>query len=141
MNFPKNNYELKEIFKNAKTPKISEFDGEYFVDMLTVLPSLRKISHRKIFYSKNNKVFGYNVLFTDKIWGAFFLEEGICKEIDSLKVVVINYDRTENSFITKRIRDHVRCIEEKSLYIGRFNYLFGSNLRFLGYFSLSKAKE
>ena len=58
MNLPKNNYKLTEIFKNARTPKLSEFNGEYFVDMLTILPSLRKFSHRKIFYSENDKTLG-----------------------------------------------------------------------------------
>lgn len=140
MRLPKNNYELKEIFKDAKTPNISEFKGEYFVDMLTGLPSLRKISHRKVFYLENNRILGYNMIFTNKIWGHFFVEEGICEAVDSLRVVVINYDRAENSFISNRIRDHVRCVEEKTLYLGRFNYIFMGKLRFLGYFSLLKKK-
>lgn len=140
MRLPRSNDELKEIFKDAKTPNISEFKGEYFVDMLTVLPSLRKISHRKVFYLENNKVLGYNMIFTNKIWGRFFVEEGICEAVDSLRVVVINYDRAENSFISNRIRDQVRCVEEKTLYLGRFNYIFMGKLRFLGYFSLLKKK-
>jgi hypothetical protein len=140
MKLPKNNYELKEIFKKVSTPEISEFKGEYWVDMLTILPSLRKFSHHKVFYSENNKVLGYNVLFTNKIWGRFFLEEGICKEVDSVKVVVINYDRIENSFISNRIRDYVRCIEKDALYLGRFNYIFMEKSIFLGYFSLLKTK-
>ena len=138
--FPKNNHHLKEIFKKAKTPKISKFSGEYFVDMLTVLPNLRKFSHRKFFYKQKDKVLGHNVLFTNKVWGRFFLEQGICKEIDSLGVIVINYKRRGNGFISNRIRDYVRCINENSLYIGRFNYLFLRKLYFLGYFSLLKVK-
>jgi hypothetical protein len=140
MNLPKNNYKLTEIFKNARTPKLSEFNGEYFVDMLTILPSLRKFSHRKIFYSENDKILGYNIIFTNKIWGHFFLEEGICEELNLLRVAVINYNRKENSFISNKIRDYVRCLEENTLYLGRFNYIFMGKLYFLGYFSLSKTK-
>lgn len=140
MKFPNNNYELTEIFKNARIPEVSELNGEYFVDMLTMLPSLRKLSHRKVFYTKNDKVVGHNILFTNKIWGHFFLEEGICKEVDSSKVVVINYDKRENSFIFNRTKDFIRCVEDNTLYIGRFNYLFMGKFRFLGYFSLSKIK-
>jgi hypothetical protein len=139
MKLPKNNYELTKFFKNARTPNVYEFCGEYFVDMLTVLPSLRKFSHRKVFYIENDRALGYNLLFTNKIWGHFFLEDGICAEIDSSKVVVINYDRLENSFISNRIRDYVKCIDD-TLYIGRFNYLFMGKPQFLGYFSLTKVK-
>lgn len=138
MMFPKNNHKLREIFKKAKMPEISEFSGEYFVDMLTILPNLRKFSHRKFFYKQKDKVLGYNILFTNKVWGHFFLEEGICKEIDSSGVIVINYNRGENGCISNRIIDYVKCIEENSLYLGRFNYLLLGKLRFSGYFSLSK---
>jgi len=141
MKFPNNNHELTEIFKNVRAPEISEFNGEYFVDMLTVLPSLREFFHRKVFYAEDGGVVGYNVFFKDIVWGRFFVEEGICEEVNSLKVAVINYDRVENSFISNGIRDHVGCIEEGTLYLGRLNYLFKGKLRFLGYFSLSKATK
>lgn len=138
MIFPKNNYKLKEIFKNARIPEISEFNGEYYVDMLTVLPSLRKFSHRKIFYSKNGETLGYNALFKNKIWGHFFLEKGICKKTESLETVIINYDKAENSFFFNKIRDYIRGVEGTNLYLGQFNYIFMGKLYFLGYFSLSK---
>ena len=140
MRLPKNNYELNKIFRNLKTSNVSQFKDEYFVDMLTGLPTLRKILHRKVFYHEKNRVLGYNVLLKNMIWGRFFLEEGICKEMDSIKVVVINYNRPENSFISNRIIDHVRCIEENALYLGRFNYLLRGKFFFLGYFSLLKIK-
>ncbi|MFH0790068.1 MAG: hypothetical protein V2A64_00375 [Candidatus Omnitrophota bacterium] len=138
MSLPKNNRRLGEIFKDAGLPEVSEFNGEYFVDMLTVLPSLKAFSHRKFFYSQNGKVIGYNILFTRKVWGHFFVEQGVCEAADSLPAVVINYNRTENSFISNRIRDYVRCIEKDKLYLGRFNYILRGKLYFLGYFSLSR---
>ena len=138
MKFPKSNYELKKIFKQAKTPQILDFNGEYYVNMLTVLPSLRRFSHRKVFYHDNNRVIGYNVLFSNKIWGHFYLENGACREIDCLDAAVINYNRTENSFISKRIIDYIRCVEKDFLYLGRFNYFLMGKPRFLGYFSLEK---
>jgi hypothetical protein len=139
MKFPKNNKELEEIFKNAQIPEASEFDGEYFVDMLTVLPSLRKLSHRKVFHIENGKALGYNKLFSNRSWGRFFLEEEACKELGSLPAILINYDRPENSLLTNGMRDYVRRIEKGRIYIGRFNYLFMGKLLFLGYFSLIKA--
>ncbi len=137
MKLPRKNQTLKEIFKNSTTPDVSELHGEYLVDMLTVVPSFKRFSHRKIFYAENNKIIGHNVLF-NKVWGHFFVEEGVCSEMDSVSVAVISYDRIENSFIIKNIRDHVRCVEKDNLYIGRFNYLHSGKLYFLGYFSLEK---
>jgi len=136
---PENNQKLNEMFMNARAPEMSEFHGEYLVDMLTMMPSFRRFSHRKVFYSENGNVAGYNILF-NKVWGHFFLEKGVCKKPDSLDVVVINYNRSENTFVTKRIRDHVRCFESGNSYIGRFHYLFMGKEYFLGYFSLSKLR-
>ena len=139
MKLPGSNQELKEVFRNAKTPTATELNGEYLVDMLTVLPSLKRFSHRKVIYRENNMVSGYNVVF-NKIWGRFIVEEDICKDVDSVKVTVINYNRPENSLLIRRIRDHLRCMEKDLLYIGRFNYLFSGRLQFMGYFSLEKIK-
>ena len=139
MKLPKNNLRLTEIFRNAATPDISEFSGEYFVDMLTVFPSFKRFSHRKVFHLENDKVSGYNVLL-NRTWGHFFLEEGICNELDSLRAVVINYDRRENTFFIRRIRDHVRRIEQ-DIYLGRFNYLLYGRLYFGGYFLLEKIER
>jgi hypothetical protein len=139
LKLPENNVELTEIFRNAAMPDITEFNGEYLVDMLTVLPSFKRFLHRKVFSLGKNKVSGYNILF-DKKWGYFFLEEGICEQPEPLKVMVINYDRSENSVLIRRIRDHVRRIEE-GIYLGRFNYLFNGRLHFFGYFLLEKIER
>lgn len=140
MKLPRNSYKLKEIFKNARAPEILEFNGEYFVDMLTVFPSLKCFSHRKVFYHKDNMIVGHNILFTNTVWGHFFVEEGICNQQDSLKVAVINYERSENSPVSNRIRDYIRCVDDDTLYLGRFNYIFMGKPRFLGWFSLTRAK-
>ena len=137
MKLPRNHSRLTEIFKNAGIPDIFEFHGEYLVDMLTVLPSLKNFSHRKVFFTENNRVKGYNILFRKKIWGHFFLEHGTYKGKDPLDVLVINYARRENSFSFRMI-DYVRCIEDDTLYLGRFNYMLFGKPRFLGYFTLSK---
>ncbi len=139
MKFPRSNNKLKEIFKKAGTPDISEFSGEYLVDMLTFIPGFKMFPLRKVFYLENGGVSGYNILF-NKVWGHFFLEKGFCEEVDSSGVAVINYDRTENSTIIRKIRDYVRCLDAGNLYLGRFNYMFVGRLRFLGYFSLSRMK-
>lgn len=125
------------MFRNARTPHPGEFDGEYYVDMLTVVPSFRRFSHKKVFYSGRGRTEGHNVLF-GREWGHFFLEEGICEHVESVGTVIINYNSDKNTFLTRKIRDHVRCIEEEKSYLGRFYYLFRGTLRFSGYFSLSR---
>jgi hypothetical protein len=139
MKLPSSNRELKAIFIQAEKPDISEFSGEYIVDMLTVFPSFKKFSHRKVFYAENNRVSGFNILFS-KRWGQFYLAEGICEKVNSVNVVEINYNVAGNSFIIRKIRDHIRCVVNGALYLGRFNYLLKGKPRFLGYFSLSKMK-
>jgi len=132
---PQDNHSLTRIFKAATIPNIADFGGEYSVNMLTGLPNFRRFGHRKIFYEEGNKVSGHNVII--KPWGRFFLKEGI-SDVDGKSVVVIDYNRSENSFISRRIRDHVRYIQEGNLYIGRFNYMLMGKLYFVGYFSLSR---
>lgn len=129
---------FEEIFKKAEVPDLLEFSGEYSVDMLTILPSLRKFAHRKYFSLEKGKVTGYNVLFSKKVWGHFFLEEGVCEELGSIKVAIINYNVPGNPPIFKRMMDEIRCVKKGSLYIGRFNYLIKGKPHFFGYFSLSK---
>ncbi len=137
MKFPLNHNALKEMFINASESGLSEFQGEYIVDMLAYLPSLKRFSHRKVFYKKNDRIFGHNIL-SNKKWGHFYLEKGVCTDLDLLKITVINYDMRGNSLPVRRIRDYVRCIEKEKIYIGRFNYLIMSSPRFMGYFSLEK---
>ncbi len=138
MNFFNDSRKLDEIFRNAKAPEISEFNGEYAVAILTGLPSLKKIAHRKKFYAQGERVLGCNVVFKNLKWGRFFLEEGTCEDMGSLKAIKINYNSNENSFLTNRIRDFVRCVEENKLYLGRLYFKIGKKLLFLGYFSLKK---
>jgi hypothetical protein len=140
MKLPKNSHELDDIFRNASPPDISVFRGEYLVDMLTGFPSFRRFGHRKIFYHDSGKVMGYNVLLSRK-WGYFSVHEEVCGGGDLLKTAVISYDRGDNIFPVRRIRDHVRLIQKDALYIGRFNYLISGKLHFLGYFSLEKIRS
>jgi len=139
MALPQTFSELKDVFINAELPDLSEFEGEYLVDMLTLFPSFKRFSHRKIFCRGNGITEGYNVLF-GKQWGHFFIEEDICKDPDQKRAAVINYNRKDNFPLIRGIRDHVRCVEKPRLYIGRFNYRVAGNLIFLGYFSLEKIK-
>jgi hypothetical protein len=138
---PKNKQELDQIFNTVRIPEPAEFNGEYFVDMLTGLPSLRMFKHRKVFYSQNGKVIGNNILFNGFVWGSFYLEEGFCENYDRVKAVIISYRVPKNSFITNKMIDYVRCIEKDRLYLGRFNYLFMGKIKFLGYFSLKKKEN
>lgn len=139
MKFPQDSRELNTMFRNASDPVLSELAGEYLVDMLTVWPSFKRLSHRKIIYQENNKLLGHNVLL-NVTWGRFFIKEDVCKDLDSIRVAVINYNRPENMFHVRPIRDHIRCVDKGMHYIGRFNYLVSGRLMFLGYFSLEKIK-
>lgn len=139
MLLPKNNLKLIELFKEARQPKLTDLQGEYFVDMLTGLPSLRVVAHRKVFLCGDGKTVGYNEVFANKVWGHFFVEQGVYQtENCSLDVTVINYRVKENSFFTARMIDYVRSLEDGKLYLGRFNYWCLGKPRFLGYFSLVK---
>ncbi len=131
MHLPKTHRELKEIFTKAAVPDIVDLNGEYLVDMLTVFPSFKRFSHRKVIYQDNDKVKGHNALF-GKNWGYFFIEENICRAVDSVNVAVINYNRPENMLPVRSIRDQLRCVDKGNLYIGRFNYLFAGRLVSLG---------
>ena len=139
MKFPQDSRELRQIFMSAAPPDISELAGAYLVDILTIWPSFKRLSHRKIIYQENNKLLGHNVLL-NITWGRFFIEEDICKDVDSVKVAVINYNRPEKFLHVRPIRDHIRCVDKGMNYIGRFNYLVSGRLMFLGYFSLEKIK-
>lgn len=138
---PKGNKNLEEIFKKARAPEIGEFRGEYAVRMLTRLPSLHLLKHRKSFRRVEGGVTGQNILLRDCRWGEFFLEEGVMPGHEQLKVVVINYGTRGNTVITRGIRDLVRAVEGERLYLGRLNLLIGNRLRFLGYFSLERIER
>jgi len=135
MELPENKRALDEIFKNAESPDPSELSGEYFVDMLTGLPSLKRFNHRKVFRRENGQTAGCNIIFKNKKWGWFFLEQ--TADGSGRLETIINYGAPQNSLITKRIRDQVRRTGG-GLYLGRFNYILFGKSRFLGYFSLAK---
>jgi hypothetical protein len=137
MNLPKTFRGLKDIFIKADPPGPSELEGEYLVDMLTIFPSFKRFSHRKVFHKENEMMQGYNVLFGKK-WGYFFLEEDMCTALNQKAATVINYNRKGNSPIIRGIRDQIRCVNKQELYIGRFNYMLSGRLIFLGYFSLER---
>lgn len=71
MKLPKNNSKLKSIFDIAEILNPFELNGEYGVEMLTMLPSLKIFSHRKAFHAKDKKVSGYNLLFKNLQWELF----------------------------------------------------------------------
>ncbi len=138
---PKSNRALWEVFKNGRTPEIGEFRGAYLVHMLTVLPSLHRLNHRKVFVSAGNEVTGKNIFFRKRGWGHFFLEKSMLDGPQQLQVVVINYRMPGNTILTRNIRDLVRAVDGQRLYLGRFNFLIGRKLVFLGYFSLTKITD
>jgi len=116
---------------------MAELQGEFIVDILSFLPSLKGLSHRKVMFTKGKQGHGHNVLY-GRTWGHFLLTENTFKELGSRKAVQLSYDVEDNFYLIKNIRDYIRCIDEKTLYIGKFYYhLFGHPL-FIGYFSLEK---
>ncbi|MDD5251144.1 MAG: hypothetical protein PHT12_00750 [Patescibacteria group bacterium] len=136
MKLPRNNRELDGLFSQATVPNAVEFDGEFEVDMLTILPSLRRLGHRKVFWSDAGKVIGCNVLFRNFRWGRVVLEPGKCNW-DGQPALLINYDVAGN-YLSRGMRDYVRRLEKGETYLGRFNYVLFGRLIFLGYFSLRR---
>jgi hypothetical protein len=139
MKFPLNYKALNNIFLHALDPDIAELQGEYIVDILSFLPSFKRLSHRKVMHTTAKTQSGYNVL-SGRKWGRFSVSEGTFMESDFLKVVRLNYDLENNFFLIKNIRDYIRCIEEYTLYIGKFYYVIFGYSFLIGYFSLEKIK-
>ena len=101
MKFPRNNKKLTKIFIEATDAEISDLSsGEFYIHMLTIVPSLRRIKHRKVFRTTPEGIKGNNILWKKFKWGCFFLEQKKCIKFPEFDVVVINYDRRENSFIS-----------------------------------------
>jgi hypothetical protein len=134
---PRNSGELTVLFRGAEAPELTELQGEYWVDMLTGLPSLKLLAHRKRFHTEGGSISGHNLLFGRWIWGRFGLEPGTCRDMGDLPAVLINYDRDGNSFVSRPMRDYVRRIEP-GLYLGRLYYAVGAGLACLGFFSLER---
>ena len=135
LDLPKKNDELREIFGKSTVPDISDFTGEYYVNMLTGMPSLRRFGHHKRFYTVGDRVLGHNIVW--RTWGHFTIYEDVFEE-DGLGVAMLNYNVDENTFVTKGLRDQVRCIEPGVLYLGRANYMLRGRMLFLGYFTMSR---
>ncbi|MCK4665176.1 hypothetical protein KAU33_00400 [Candidatus Dependentiae bacterium] len=142
MKLPRNNKKLDQLFQNSTPAKVKDFSsGQFYIDMLTITPTLRWMKHRKVFKQTPGGIFGNNILLKKNNWGNFFLEEKKCIKFPELKVVVINYDSKENSFLSNIIRDEVRYIKAGEIYLGRFNLVLFGKPRFWGYFSMTKRKD
>lgn len=139
MSLPGHHRELNTLFVNATDPDLSHLKGEYLVNILMV-PGYRTLRHRKCFYTQNGNLLGYNLL-RHTIWGRFIVEEGRAAGAGPLNGAVINYNRSENLFFIRRIRDYIRCVQKDKLYIGRANYLIWDRTLFLGYFTLEKIEK
>lgn len=135
---PKSNKALWQVFKNGRIPQVREFQGEYLVRMLTMLPSLHRVKHRKSFETDDKGSVGKNILFRNFAWGNFFLEEGALEKPEKLEAVIINYATRKNTCMIRRIRDFVRAVDGDRLYLGRFTMVILGKPVFLGYFSLTK---
>lgn len=139
MRFPLTYRELENIFMDARDPDIAALNGEYTVDMLSFLPSLKRFNHRKVIYAGEHKPAGYNVLF-GKTWGKFSVSLSDDKETGFQKTLMLNYDLEHNFLLIRNIRDYLRCIEDNTLFIGKFYFRFFRWDFFIGYFSLEKIK-
>jgi len=70
----------------------------------------------------------------DGYWGRFFLES-------KNEHLLVNYDESENTWITRRIRDHLRTTEKPDEMLGKFHWVFRGREIFLGYFTLTRIVE
>jgi hypothetical protein len=140
MTFPRNGTTLRRMFLDGTVPAPSEFRGEYFVDMLTILPSFLWANHRKAFHPEGPSVVGHNVFFKGMAWGRVILEPGLCPALDNAPCLVIDYRGRGNSILSSPMLDHLRCVKPGTAYLGRFNYRMGGDLLFLGYFSLTRER-
>lgn len=137
MEFPKNNIELDSIFKNGSEPVIDEFEGEYWVSMLTgMIPNFRWVGHRKRFFDEEGKKVGKNIILLNSTFGYFKVEKGKCDDLNNLNVMILNYGEKRN-FLTRSVRDKIRRIED-NIFLGRYYNVMDGSYYFKGYFSLIK---
>ncbi len=137
MNFPKDNQKLDHIFINGAKPSTGEFDGEYWVNMLTgMIPNFRWAGHRKRFFIKSDTHIGQNLVLLNNSFGYFTVEQGQCEELGGVGVVILNYGN-KNNFLTRSVMDKIRKIEP-GLYLGRYYKVTDNRVKFNGYFSLNK---
>lgn len=140
MILPKNNGQLDALFKEAAEPDIEEFNGEYWVNMLTgSIANFRWAGHRKRFFKENGIHKGINLVLWGIPFGTFSLEKSAAQSFKNLICVMLNYDKKKN-ILTRSIVDKVRKINE-SLYLGRYYYRVRGGLKFKGYFSLTRRKK
>ncbi len=135
MKLPRDARSLEELFNGGTVPSPGEFNGQYTVDMLTGLPSMKWIGHRKEFFLSGGKPSGHNVFFRGWIWGRFHLGPATCRDMGNLPALLINYGRAGNSFVSRPMRDYVRRVDAGQ-YLGRLYYAVGGGQLFLGFFSL-----
>lgn len=138
MALPRKARELETVFDAAPAPEPSELAGEYTVDMLTRLPSLKWMGHRKRFFALDGGPAGHNLLFRGWVWGRFALRDGECSDRGG-PALFIDYDRSANSFVSRPMLDYVRWIGE-GLYLGRLYYQLGRRRLFLGFFALERTR-
>lgn len=137
MNLPKNNPKLDQIFIDGSAPSVEEFEGEYWVNMLTgMIPNFRWTGHRKRFFNRNGNKTGENIVLFNSSFGHFDVEQGQSEDLNDLDVVILNYGNKKN-FLTRSVIDKIRKIEA-GLYLGRYYNVTGNFMQFKGYFSLEK---
>jgi hypothetical protein len=141
MDFPRNNKALDDLFVKGQLPAVDVFNGDqYFVDILTGIPSARRLNHRKIFYAKADGFFGNN-----RVLGLFnfgYFQVGQAQDLAlNIPVAVLDYSQPQTSFLFYNMRDHIVEIEKKSVYLGRYYMKSGDRLKFIGYFSLQNCKQ
>jgi hypothetical protein len=136
---PGNARELEPIFDAAAVPEPSELAGEYTVDMLTRLPTLKWMGHRKSFFVQDGQPAGHNLLLGGWVWGRFVLKSGECGDRGDT-ALFIDYGQPGNSFVSRPMRDYVRRVGD-GLYLGRLYYKLGRRRLFLGFFALERISK
>lgn len=136
MALPRRARELELVFDSAPAPEASELSGAYTVDMLTRLPSLKWLGHRKRFFVLEGRPAGHNLLFCGWVWGRFILKPGECGDRGG-PALFIDYGQAGNSFVTRPMRDYVRRVGDGH-YLGRLYYQLGRRRLFLGFFALER---
>jgi len=141
MKFPKSNKELDVLFLSGKNPVAQDFVGEqYYVDILTGIPSARRFNHRKLFFKDGDLYHGNNIVFGSYNFGYFNMEQANDAALN-VPVLVLNYHQPKTSFLFKNMIDHIVELENKANYLGRYYMQDGDKLKFDGYFSLVNCKN
>ena len=126
--------DYEAIFQSASPFTLHILHGTYYIRMLR-RPSLHWFNHRKRFTCTPMRVYGCNFT-AGRRWGNFYVSQAT---LDDGYATLIDYDRDDNGWTVRHLRDYVRDLGNGN-YIGKLFWYGRKRVVFLGYFLMCREK-